>query len=47
MEREIWREKEYLVCLFAEDTIGAKDLTGMQIKLAFLCRSGLIVQIDI
>lgn len=37
----------YLVCLFAEETIGAEDLTDMQIKLAFLCRSGLTVQRDI
>lgn len=48
-EREGRRESVcvYLVCLFAEETIGAEDLTNMQIKLAFLCRSGLTVQRDI
>lgn len=46
-EREGERVGSYLVCLFAEETIGAEDLTGTQIKLAFLCRSGLAVQRDI
>lgn len=46
-EREGERVGSYLVSLFAEETIGAEDLTGMQIKLAFLCRSGLAVQRDI
>lgn len=43
-EREGERVGSYLVCLFAEETIGAEDLTGMQIKLAFLCRSGLTAE---
>lgn len=45
--REEERVGSYLVCLFAEETIGAEDLTGMQRKVVFLCRSGLAVHNDI